>query len=224
MIILKSILLYLPLLSILCCCQSEKHEITFEEQKNWEVDRGVSIEISMPYGDSLRSLGVCWDKNPIDVIIRNQSDSVIYFYEDWNSWGYYNIKFQIETGDSIYNVTKTKNSWWKNFPSYHSINPNESLVFHYNLIDSACLEHNTKFERLKGAKQWKGLPQKDYDHAKIRVIYELPTEYKYLVNRRYLNMHSYLENESDALIENYDTISVFSKKLISSPINIKVIK
>ncbi len=88
-------MLYLPLLSILCCCQSEKHEITFEEQKNWEVDRGVSIEISMPYGDSLRFLGVCWDKNPIDVIIRNQSDSVIYFYEDWNSWGYYNIKFQI---------------------------------------------------------------------------------------------------------------------------------
>ncbi len=209
---------------MLVSCQSQNNETFSTVTSNQIVDDGVSIELSMPYGDSLRWLGICWDKNPVDVIIRNHSDSMIYFYEDWNSWGYYNFKFKIETKDSIYLITRTNHSWWRNFPSIHTINPNQSLVFHFDLTDSACFEHNAAIEKVRGLKQWTGLPQKKYESAKISVIYELPDEYKYLVNSGFRNLKSFLNNESDSLVKKNDTTFIFSQILISEPVKIEIIE
>lgn len=211
------------MLTLLCNCSHKNNETAQGESSAMNFATGVSIELSMPYGDSLRWLGLCWDQNPVDIIIRNQTDSTVYFYEDWNSWGFYNFKFQIETEDSVYLVTRTNHGWWKNFPSIHHLNPKQSLVFHYNLIDSACTEHNASIERIKGLEQWTGLPQREYDYARIQVVYELPEEYKYLINHGFRNLNAMLGNGSDSPIMPNDTTFMFSHKLISEPIDIKII-
>lgn len=205
-------------ISVFCSCKSDAIETNSTKATNQEINDGVSIELSMPYGDSLKWLGICWDKNPVDVIIRNHSDSMIYFYEDWNSWGFYNFKFQIVTNDSIYLISRTNNVWWKNFPTIHSINPDQSLVFHFDLTDSSCFEHNAAVERINGLKQWSGLPQKEYESAKISVIYELPDEYKFLINNGFRKL------SPDSVKKDNDTTFIFSQKLVSEPVNIKIIK
>lgn len=172
----------------------------------------VSIELSLPHGDSLRYFGPCWNKNPVDVIIRNNTDSVIHFYESWNSWGHYNFYFKIETADSTYLIKRTRNVWWRNFPSYHSVNPEQSLVFHFELLDSSCFYHDPKTERIRGTQQWTGFPQKNNEIAKIQVIYELPEEDEILINNGFISRDP----------GHADTTYIFSKKLISRPVDIQI--
>jgi hypothetical protein len=199
-------------------CDLDQDKALSEEKEKSDLPTnsvdGVSIELSLPHGDSLKYFGLCQYENPVDVIIRNNSNEMKFFYENWNSWGYYNFHFEIETEDSVYQIRKTRHVWWRNFPSYHSVNPNESLVFHFNLIDSSCFEHDSKIERIRGLKQWIGFPNKEYQHAKIKVIYELQKEYATLLNQgfRFRN-----------LVEN-DTTIIFSKKLVSKPVNIQILQ
>lgn len=198
----------------LISCNSGTRKTSFFESSGLLEKGDVTIELSIPNGDSLRTFGLCWDKNPVDVIIRNQTDSVICFYEDWNSWGYFNIKFQIETADSTYMIMRIKRGgWWKNFPSIHKINPNQSLVFHYELIDSSCAERFGIDELSKRSMQWTGLPRKGYKSSKIRAIYELPKEYELLDNTVFMSAGS--KNESTFM---------FSQKLISEPLSVRIIE
>ena len=208
-------------------CESNHEEkavnSTNELQNQGDVE-GVSIELSMPYGDSLRLFGICWQENPVEIIVRNQSDSVVNFYQSWNSWGFYNFSFQIETNDSIYHIKRTRNVWFKNFPSFHSINPNESLVFHFNLIDSTCFNPEDKITISRGLQRWNGLPNKEYESAKIKVMYELPIEDRFIINKRFEGLGSRLENKSDSIVQKVDTVDIFHRTLESKSLNIKIKK
>lgn len=186
------------------------------------------MEISMPNGDSLRSLGLCWSSNPIDVIIRNSTDSTIHFYENWNSYGYYNFSFEIETDDSLYLITKTHRLWWRNFPSSISIPPNQSMVFHFNLTDSTCVN------RSQQKYTWKGLPNKEYEFAILRVKYHLPLKHLFYDRRDYSHSDyreftdeeiTYSESkEKDSSSANKIRTYIFHKDIVSSPVKIRIQK
>lgn len=186
---------------------------TKQEKEQVDTNNEVSIELSMPHGDSLKLFGPCWSENEVDVIIRNGSDSTIHFYENWNSWGYFNFHFELETADSLYHIKREDRLWWRNFPSFHSINPDESLVFHFNVLDSACFDQNARGENIRSLKNWTGFPQTNYERAKLRVVYELPEESHILPRREY-------SRDSVKL----NPIYMFSEKLVSKDLNITVIR
>lgn len=215
---MRHFFLLIMLASIVYSCNQDNNRNSNLEADKAETSsdskEGVSIELSLPHGHSLKYFGLCWDKNPVDVIIRNNTNSMIHFYENWNSWGYYNLHFKIETHDSLYTISRTRKVWFRNFPSYHSINPDESLVFHYNLRDSSCVDYDINNEKIKGYDHWTGFPEKEYDFAKIQVIYEIPEEPAILLNHRFR-----LRDSTES-----DTTFIFSKKLISKPVNIQILK
>src|SRR5690349_14953516 len=63
------------------------------------------------------------------IVINNNSDTLVSFYEDWNLWGYYNISFEIRTTCGTYTIQKIeKMAWDKNYPSYKTIFPGDSLI------------------------------------------------------------------------------------------------
>lgn len=182
----------------------------------------VTIEASFQNGGSLRWIGLCRD-NDVSVIIRNGSDSVINIFQNWNSWGYYNFHFEIETDDSLYIVKRTKNTWWKNFPSYHSINPGQSLVFNFNLKDSSCVEHDEKIERVKGLTMWTGMPKKEYNHARLKVVYELPESEKY---NNWLKIGRGGRDFSKDSLNSEENLGIvmFTGRLVSPAVDIKILK
>lgn len=110
------------------------------------------------------------DSNLVHLVIHNGSDSAISFYETWNSWGYYNFSFEIETEDSTYFIARTDRLWWRNFPSTQKLLPNQTLNLSFNLIDSLAAGNRTYLA-------WKRFPQCSYHKAKIRVHYNLPEMY-----------------------------------------------
>ncbi len=104
-------------------------------------------------------------KAGICVVLKNNTDSIACFYEDWNLWGYDNLNFEIKIADKVYHYFNwAKNSWDKNFPSYKVLNPGDSLIF-TRTQELIC--RKTIFPCLTAA---------NYDSVKIRAIYELPTE------------------------------------------------
>lgn len=138
--------------------------ITFGQQ-----DSSVTIELSTPHGERIKSLNDCTSPdNKVYVIIRNNADSTIYFYETWNSYGYYNYTFEIQLRDSIYTIQRPKKLWYRNFPSTHRVEPGENLSHDFILIDSSCVEIFQREGIYKDG--WTGFPSLS-DSALIRVRY-----------------------------------------------------
>jgi hypothetical protein len=169
--IFKTLVFLLIITGCVGCSDNDKATTGMSTHKS------VDIELSIPHTEGLPVLYPNSEDSKISVIVYNRTDSAVRMYEDWNSWGYYNFSFEIETPDSIYHVQRTKRGWWKNFPSYHVINPGETLVFNFKLDGWDSESSSGKRSILRGSAQgWSGLPVKDYDSAKIRVLYELKEE------------------------------------------------
>jgi hypothetical protein len=64
--------------------------------------------------------------------------------------------------------------WYRNFPSHHSVLPQESIVFQFDLIDSTCAANRSDHGIFEDG--WIGLPNQT-DTALIRVIYSLSSEF-----------------------------------------------
>lgn len=172
-------------------------------------EQNVSIELSIPHGDGLGRLNNCVDvENEVFIILTNNTDSTVSVYENWNSYGYYNFSFEIKLKDSIYVVTRPQKLWYRNFPSHHSILPNENIVFQFDLIDTSCAR--MRFYRGIQEDGWVGFPNHS-DTAQIRVIYSLPKEYM-SYSRRAIIKEEYLE-----YIEEMDSVDLeIYNDLISS--------
>lgn len=157
-----------PLKQICCFLVILNGQLTFGQNPNSK----VSIELSIPHSGGLARIKSCLSEPDVFVIIHNGTDSVNYFYEDWNSYGYYNISFEIRFKDSIYEVRRPEKLWYRNFPSYYIVKPQEFLVLPHLLIDTACsnsLSHHQIFED-----GWVGFPVKSKaDTVEIRVVYQL---------------------------------------------------
>nr|WP_294860945.1 hypothetical protein [uncultured Fluviicola sp.] len=130
----------------------------------------MSIELSISHTREFPYIANCSDLKKVNVIIHNNTDNPQYFYEDWNSYGYYNISFEIKTKDSIYEVVRPQKLWYRNFKSHFILNPNESLVFPYLLVDTACT--NKLFENRIFEDGWVGFPHMS-DTVEIRAVYQL---------------------------------------------------
>jgi len=114
----------------------------------------------------------------IKTVIINRTDTIVRFYEDWNLWGYFNIIFEITTPDSVYIIYKKVRGWTKNFPSYKTLYPGDSMVLDY-FRDRNCY--------------WEDLPAftgKNYECAKIKATYKLDEETHKSVRLNWFNQDS----------------------------------
>jgi hypothetical protein len=68
----------------------------------------------------------------LKVLFINHTDTAVSFFEDWNSWGYFNIGFEIKSGDTTYLLTKKDRDWPKNFPSFKTLFPGDSMEFNFS--------------------------------------------------------------------------------------------
>lgn len=127
-----------------------------------------TIHLSLPHGYRLPQINST-DQN-VFVSIHNETDSTVFFYRDWCSFGFYNIYFEIKTKDSIYQLVKTPKVWYRNFHDYYTVHPNEIVTFNYHLIDS--LKALELEEQQLFIDSWTGFP-KTADTVQIRAIYEL---------------------------------------------------
>ena len=70
------------------------------------------------------------------VVLANISKEPQAVFESWNSWGYSNLSFEIQTRDGhVFAVSKKLASFTRNFPSIFIIAPGEHMVFPINLND-----------------------------------------------------------------------------------------
>jgi hypothetical protein len=137
----------------------------------------IDLELSISHGESGMSLYKACSGNHLYAIFRNRTDSAIRLFETWNMWGYFTIWFEIETPDSTYKVYRNNRDFDKNFPSYNTVNPGESLVVELGIKGPEC--SGTRNDRVPiptKDSEWAGLPEKKYDSAKIRVVYNLVYE------------------------------------------------
>ena len=72
----------------------------------------------------------------VDLIaeIRNISSHDLRLFEEWNSWGYCNLKFVFTDGFHEFWVTKQPGLWYRNFSSFHTLAPGKSLQIPVALV------------------------------------------------------------------------------------------
>ena len=184
-------------------------------------EQAVTLEICFLSNDTIPVFNPT-HQNKVSVIIANNSNDHITFYENWNSWGYDNFFFIIETHDSIYRIKKKDRLWWRNFPSTFIVPAGKKSVLNFNLSNQT-------------PQVWSGLPIKNYDCAKIKVLYTITTEKAVLCQPR-MNYENWREKLEDSLFVNeiiypsfrdsantsYDTVQIYSGKLVSKSVDIKI--
>src|SRR5437660_46808 len=70
------------------------------------------------------------------VLLTNTSRQPESAFEPWNSWGYYSISFEIETGTGqVIKITKAPTDFTKNTPVTFVVPPGEQMVFPIKLND-----------------------------------------------------------------------------------------
>jgi len=66
---------------------------------------------------------------PLRVIIENVSDKPQQHFDEWNSWGYFNLTLEwTDASGKTGTVRKVARSWTRNFPSTTTLKPGEALV------------------------------------------------------------------------------------------------
>jgi hypothetical protein len=96
------------------------------------------------------------------ILIKNNTDTAASFFEDWNMWGWFNIRLEIKTADTTYILEKKDRDWDKNFPSYETLFPGDSLELKYLLSFGTC--DSSQFNNIL------------YKPTSIRAIYRLGKE------------------------------------------------
>lgn len=130
----------------------------------------VSIELSIPHTGELPRINDNSSYTKAYILIHNNTDVVNYFYEDWCTYGYFSLSLELKCNDSIYQLQRSRKIWYRNFHSYHTVRPGETLVIENKIIDSTYAA-NTEEYRVFGD-GWVGFPNFS-DTVEIRVIYRL---------------------------------------------------
>ncbi|MCJ8292397.1 MAG: hypothetical protein HRT58_20810 [Crocinitomicaceae bacterium] len=179
-----------------------------------------SIEIKLSFDeDNDTSLFNLNSTNRIHVTVYNNSDSTIYLYENWNSYGFYNFTFEIETEDSIYTLHRPKKLWYRNFPSFHTIPSLDSFTFDFMLLNTEMANKTVNQGR------WIGFPIKEFELATIKVKYELNKEHS-ILPIRIINPENYLQYLDASILDTaritygdttvkYNYQNMFSETLVS---------
>jgi len=102
-------------------------------------DLSIQIVGNDYHGDSTKAgIRVFQPKSHFHVVITNQSDRNIRLWEEWNSWGYFNLTFEIydTNGESIGTIKKSSTIWSRNFPSWLELAPKQHHVINVYLNPS----------------------------------------------------------------------------------------
>ncbi|WP_061296132.1 hypothetical protein [Leptospira interrogans] len=123
--------------------------------------RSLEVSIAIPGNDKEKSLTIneSSDKISFHVLVKNISNKEIRIWKDWNSWGYDNISFQIQTDQESISIYKEGKAWDKNFPDFWSVKPNEFVILNVNF----------------DVKTWPKLRELKFknDKVKIKCVYEI---------------------------------------------------
>ncbi|NOQ73818.1 MAG: hypothetical protein GQ574_17555 [Crocinitomix sp.] len=154
-----------------CFCQIASNHLDLE------------LSIQQSKQDSIIRFDPCAADNIINVLLRNNSDSTIRLYKKDHCWGYRTFSFEIETADTIFEVSRSHRLWWRCVPDIMNLAPNDSVLLSFQLIDSTCENSNLRF------KPWIGLPVGIQSIAWLRVIYNPPSaeirnQHAEILNRR----------------------------------------
>lgn len=70
------------------------------------------------------------------VVLTNTSGKEQRIWESWNSWGYYNLSFELTGADGkMVKVERGPRGWTRNFRSYLTMKPGEANVFDVRFPD-----------------------------------------------------------------------------------------
>jgi hypothetical protein len=149
------------------CSYSDNKKLSNEAPKNVELDLVIPH-----FSDRIFYIG-CSD-NELSVILRNRTDSIVDLRYRNDAYDNANLSFEIKTFDSTYIISKKENGWAHNMPTDLKVEPLESAIFTCNLVDYNCYLGDKKNPLIRGDYHgWEGLPQKVYDSAFIKAIYEI---------------------------------------------------
>jgi len=102
-------------------------------------DSGLSVAIVIPHVDD--DLGeLRWSAGPpapyFHVLLRNTTTAPQRIFQEWNSWGYYALCFELtnESGETTV-VRKGIAFWTRNGPSYWTIAPNDFAIIDVYFAD-----------------------------------------------------------------------------------------
>lgn len=129
-------------------------EATSEIKKD---KRGLMLKLVVPQESSKTSLYIGHEHYTCHLVLSNQLKETVRVWQDWNSWGYYNITFELAVGDSTYHIKKKSIIWTRNFPSFWLLKPGESHEFKPNLSREI----------------WEGLPVGINGKGMLKAIYQI---------------------------------------------------
>jgi len=102
------------------------------------------------------------------VLLTNNSDYSIKLFQEWNSWGYYGLSFEITYPDGRRVVSaKGPRGWDKNFPSTITVAPHGHHVFEVNFFNNPTVIPFWQHSVLNEPLTKDGLP------CRIRAIYSI---------------------------------------------------
>ncbi|EMY16126.1 hypothetical protein LEP1GSC043_2940 [Leptospira weilii str. Ecochallenge] len=122
----------------------------------------LEVSIAIPGNDNEKGFMIYESSNKITfhVLVKNVSNKEVRIWQGWNSWGYYNLSFQIQINQENVDIYKTQEKEWpKNFPAFWSIKPNEFVIL--NVTFNVKTWPKLKDLKLKNEK------------VKIKCIYEI---------------------------------------------------
>ena len=97
-----------------------------------------AIAVTIPYGshDSLAPFPPCSrHDNSFYILLTNVSKRPVRVWQEWCSWGYYSLQFEVFGKDGKRHLLKKKlTSFYANFPDYVELLPRGSVVWRVELF------------------------------------------------------------------------------------------
>ena len=131
-------------------------------------EKTISVSLIFPKSENKSIISGAANDSTVDVnfVIKNNTDTIAGFFEEWNSWGFYNFGFELITPDTVLQLYRAGGCWGKNFPSAVMLFPGDSLIF--PLYIRRC--------QPRICDCFAGLPAKYLENAEIRAVYQLLEE------------------------------------------------
>ena len=95
------------------------------------VELSVQVVGNSYHGDATRTgIRIASPESHFHVVLRNESNETARLWEEWNSWGYFNLTFELfdAHGKSLGEIQKSPINWTRNFPSFIELKPKQLHV------------------------------------------------------------------------------------------------